>query len=593
MSATSAMSGNSSFSPQHITLPPGFQLDFDTSLPSSPYEVYHPVISVPSQQQQLHQQQQLQRLYLEHSRLANETSRLDIDSLSASLKSTQISKPPAQRPHLSSLMKTSSLPASLPSTRPTTTISEKASTSSISQQHHHHPHHPGPICLPPPPNVTFQLPSHVTSHLLPSVNKNQPLHPLSSSYTNNPGLTQSATSANTPHGLPPITPSMPPFTFQPPLTSPGITYHSSTSIRQQQQQPQPIPPSPLYQASFHPAPHPVHQQQQRQPPLPSPGTHPQLHHAMLAATYSPGVAMSPGAFWGRPGEVQNPFINAAVGAPLHHQPLPSPGHPHPAGVYGHAMHSPGGYFYSPHHAGVGVEPKGYFDAMYFPPTGANAASVAALASSGGVAAEIMKDTSQHNVEEDVVEKVEKGVGADGGIQASSSTSSSSPDDQRLSRDKSPQSASSSMAETNATGASWFTKSESGDQDEDREDVVEHGPGAERDQVNKTHSLNASTHSLDSVRGFEDENVISRSRSVSGTQGGKRENGGACGRGEAVVQADPPQGVHRSESDPLQPHGRLLVEQALHAIVSGGTQTILESQPQILVVTPMAEARFRV
>lgn len=248
------------------------------------------------------------------------------------------------------------------------------------------------------------------------------------------------------------------------------------------------------------------------------------------------------------------------------------------------MHSPGGYFYSPHQAGAGVEPKGYFDAMYSPPTGANAASAAALASSGGVAAEIMKDTSQDNAEKNVVEKVEKGVGADGGIQASSSTSSSSLDDQRLSRDKSPQSASSSMAETNATGASWFTKSESGDQDQDREDIVEHGP-VEVSTEHKTHSLNASRNNLNSVRGFEDENVISRSHSMSG----KRESGGACGRdrgrGEAVVQVDPPQGVHRSESEP---NGRLM-EQALHAIVSGGQQTTLESQPQpqpqIQVVPP--------
>lgn len=226
---------------------------------------------------------------------------------------------------------------------------------------------------------------------------------------------------------------------------------------------------------------------------------------------------------------------------------------------------------------MGVEPKGYFDAMYFPP---NAASAAALASSGGVAAEIMKDTSQCNVvEKDVVvqEKVEKGVGVGvgGGIQVSSSTttttssSSSSSlllDDQRLSRDKSPQSASSSVAETNATGASWFTKSESGDQDQDRdrEDVIEH------DQVNKTHSLNASTNSLDSGRGFDSEgnNVISRSHSVSG----RRESlsGGACGRARGMGQVDSMQGVHsRPDSDPLQQtHGRL-VEQALHAIVSGG------------------------
>lgn len=163
---------------------------------------------------------------------------------------------------------------------------------------------------------------------------------------------------------------------------------------------------------------------------------------------------------------------------------------------------------------MGVEPKGYFDAMYFPP-----AAAAALASPGGVAAEIMKDASQRNVEVEKDVKVEKGVGVgvDGGIQVSSSTtttttssSSSSSlllDDQRLSRDKSPQSASSSVAETNATGASWFTKSESGDQDQDRdrEDVIEH------DQVNKTHSLNASTNSLDSGRGFDSEGNIVISR----------------------------------------------------------------------------------
>lgn len=211
------------------------------------------------------------------------------------------------------------------------------------------------------------------------------------------------------------------------------------------------------------------------------------------------------------------------------------------------MHSPGGYFYS----GVGgvVEPKGYFDAMYFPPAGASVAA-AALASSGGVAAEIMKDASQQR---NVVakEKVENG---DGGIQLEASSSSPSTS---LSRDKSPQSASSSMAETNATGASWFTQSESGDQDEDREEDV---GSAERDRVNKTHSLNASTNSLG---GFaKDGDVVLRSHSMSGKREcGPRHRGRPSG--EVVpVQVDPPQGVHRSESDP---HGRL-VEQALHAIV---------------------------
>ncbi|KAH9931031.1 hypothetical protein B0H21DRAFT_761217 [Amylocystis lapponica] len=33
--------------------------------------------------------------------------------------------------------------------------------------------------------------------------------------------------------------------------------------------------------------------------------------------FSPGVTMSPGAFWGRPGAAGNPLINPAVGAPVH------------------------------------------------------------------------------------------------------------------------------------------------------------------------------------------------------------------------------------------------------------------------------------
>ncbi|THH13424.1 hypothetical protein EW146_g6792 [Bondarzewia mesenterica] len=37
------------------------------------------------------------------------------------------------------------------------------------------------------------------------------------------------------------------------------------------------------------------------------------------AAFSPGIAMSPGAFWGRPGGAGNPFINAAVGAPVRGQ----------------------------------------------------------------------------------------------------------------------------------------------------------------------------------------------------------------------------------------------------------------------------------
>ncbi|KAI0772294.1 hypothetical protein BD413DRAFT_603832 [Trametes elegans] len=89
----------------------------------------------------------------------------------------------------------------------------------------------------------------------------------------------------TPHGLPPITPSMPSFTFLP-QPSPGL-------------------PSP---AAVEPD---------------RPTMHGHMQHVMTPfSPFSPGVTMSPGAFWGRPGTGANPFINPAVGAPVR------PGHPY-------------------------------------------------------------------------------------------------------------------------------------------------------------------------------------------------------------------------------------------------------------------------
>ncbi|KAI0355874.1 hypothetical protein OH77DRAFT_1503854 [Trametes cingulata] len=86
----------------------------------------------------------------------------------------------------------------------------------------------------------------------------------------------------TPHGLPPITPSMPSFTFLP-QPSPGL-------------------PSP---AAVEPD---------------RPTMHGHMQHVMTPfSPFSPGVTMSPGAFWGRPGSGANPFINAAVGAPQQQQ----------------------------------------------------------------------------------------------------------------------------------------------------------------------------------------------------------------------------------------------------------------------------------
>ena len=85
----------------------------------------------------------------------------------------------------------------------------------------------------------------------------------------------------TPHGLPPITPSMPSFTFLP-QPSPGL--------------PSPVAPVPEPQAGM--------------------GMYEHMRHVMASYTpFSPGVTMSPGVMWA--GSGANPFINAAVGAPVH------------------------------------------------------------------------------------------------------------------------------------------------------------------------------------------------------------------------------------------------------------------------------------
>jgi len=123
--------------------------------------------------------------------------------------------------------------------------------------------------------------------------------------------------------------------------------------------------------------------------------------------------MSPGTFYGRLGDVvanSNPFINAAGGAPVyvhspgHGPPLPhgyqlghpvSPryAYPHPQGHPPHPLVTPphypvthGAYLYatsSPRKgaAPTGVEPKGYFDPMYF----------RAGVTSNGLANEAMRD----------------------------------------------------------------------------------------------------------------------------------------------------------------------------------------------------------
>lgn len=224
-----------------------------------------------------------------------------------------------------------------PNTSQTQTRSTSPVVTSPTSTHSNHPAHPGPISLPPPPPVSaFPVPP---PHTL------SPYHPPVSPYgppIHHPGMMIGMMGMPTPHGLPPITPSMPPFTFLP-QPSPG-----------------PAPTDPAQQ------------------PSPSTGTaesHPQgpgsfvahLHHAhgaMLSpyTPFSPGVAISPGAFWGRPGSGANPYINPAVGAPVH-----------------------SGYF-------PPVPPRGQPTEEYFPPFLPQSTSTAASRPSG-LANEIQMDQS--------------------------------------------------------------------------------------------------------------------------------------------------------------------------------------------------------
>ncbi|KAF4564618.1 hypothetical protein EYR40_010785 [Pleurotus pulmonarius] len=283
-------------------------------------------------------------------------------------------------------------------------------TQTQQQAQQQHPHHPGPIVLPPPVTSFPILPPHTLSPhgMMVPVGMGSPLHhPGSPTYhpgatpTNaNSSMGMAATtgdmSANsnygyvgsgaypghglhpsvvpmTPHGLPPITPSMPPFTFLPqpspihhhPENSSSIHYpHASVMSMGMGGMTLGNLPSPS-QATFTPttmgpsSPHhivPTHIQQSYQH-----ATHPAVHHHMMSS-FSPGIAISPGSVY-RPGGQGNPFINPAVGAPVHM---------HVHGGHPQAMHSPGamgmygygGGSFSPGEITLGQEPAGYFDNVY-------------------------------------------------------------------------------------------------------------------------------------------------------------------------------------------------------------------------------------
>ncbi|KAE9407940.1 hypothetical protein BT96DRAFT_55692 [Gymnopus androsaceus JB14] len=433
--------------PNQIVMPSGYTLDFGpASAPGTPYDVYPPQLqmSIPHPHHTHSHIHQPQPSTQRHDQPLRPSLLSAVDGLSSSLRSTHVSDSSSQSGSSSESIKPSTSVATSASSRTSPSsdpsepskspkgLSQSPPRSSQTSHHHSHPHHPGTISLPP---ASFSIPAHGMS----------PMGlPMSPYY---PGMSPLHHPAHgvpmTPHGLPPITPSMPPFTFLPPMPLPSphtegphmMNMNGHTSMNQMSEiltptysYPPPPPPSgqegskgetksedspnppstssatqqntTSTQSSSSVNPYFQPLTQAHHPPYGQP--HPLAHHAQLTP-FSPGLAMSPGAFWGRPGVAggPNPFINLAVGAPVHV-------------VQG----SPGGFFYHPHPSpGVpgsvgaemgsrgGAEPGGYFDSVsyggqgYFPPI----QSYFGALGTSNVEDEILKD--QKDKEEDKEEEL--------------------------------------------------------------------------------------------------------------------------------------------------------------------------------------------
>lgn len=201
--------------------------------------------------------------------------------------------------------------------------------------------HPGRIALPPPSVTGFPNPhTHSPGAISPMHHPHHPISPL-----HHPHHVVTIT----PHGLPPMTPSMPPFTF---LPQPSPTVHGGPQVGN--------PPS-------------------NRPDGPQTGNVP--HVLTPYMPFSPGVTMSPGAFWGRPGAGVNPY--AAVGAPIHI--------PHQWIQHGSPLREDTGGYFPP------IPPQEYFP--FVPP------------SSSGLANEVVPDGDSSTGGTDVGVKESGGPGS--------------------------------------------------------------------------------------------------------------------------------------------------------------------------------------
>ena len=201
--------------------------------------------------------------------------------------------------------------------------------------------HPGRIALPPPSVVGFSHPNTLSPSAISPLH--HPHHPISPLHHPHNVVTV------TPHGLPPMTPSMPSFTFLP-QPSPGA----------------------------HGGPQPGNLSSNRSD---GPQTSNVPHVLTPYTPFSPGVTMSPGAFWGRPGAGVNPY--AAVGAPVHVQ--------HQWVQHGSPLREDAGGYFPP------VPPQEYFP--FVPP------------SSSGLANEVVPDGESSAGDTDVSVQESGGSGS--------------------------------------------------------------------------------------------------------------------------------------------------------------------------------------
>ncbi|EMD35406.1 hypothetical protein CERSUDRAFT_124727 [Gelatoporia subvermispora B] len=225
--------------PSHIPMPyhSPYTFDFLHSGPNSPYEFYGSSMGYMPQYALDHSRYYAELRQPEQPDAAAPENVASPTTSTRTAAATGTAAPAASLAQGQSVAPASSSPAeSQPPNQATTALSsptgsqrQAAPQSNGTQSHtpHQHPAHPGPIALPPPPPVTaFPVPpphtlSPVAYQFSPIMQTPiSPLHPPPHMVGTPYGV------AFTPHGLPPVTPSMPSFTFVPQQTPGGEPAHN-------------------------------------------------------------------------------------------------------------------------------------------------------------------------------------------------------------------------------------------------------------------------------------------------------------------------------------------------------------------------------